>query len=570
MPEEQPSADRTHLPQAKPRGGLVPSVRVLGTVVVLLLAVAGVRLSDATRDGAATNLLMILGCFSSAMVLLVWFLVFSGYRTRTRLLVLAGLTAAIALAGALFKVDRVSGDLAPVFAFRWASPPDEMLEIPEPFASREDADLATTTENDFPQFLGPNRDATVSGITLSRDWTRNKPRQLWRRPIGAGWSSFVAVNGFAVTQEQRGDLELVTCYKVATGEPVWAQSVEARHATLAGGVGPRSTPTIHHGKVYTLGATGALHCLNGADGTVLWSDDLLARYGVRPGEDEEGVAWGRSASPLIVDDLVVVSAGGPAGRPCVSLAAFHKDTGKLVWEAGDRQVSYSSPMLATLGGVRQILSVNEDNISAHDPTTGALLWTYDWPGGSTSTPNVSQPVVLSEDRVLLSKGYGGGALLLHIERAGRGPFQTREVWRTKRSLRTKFTNVVVREGYLYGLSDGILECVDSETGTRQWKQGRYGHGQLLGVGPLLLVQAESGDVVLVEAKPTESRELGRFTAFEDITWNNLCLYGRLLLVRNAGEAACFELPVDEAPSGERIAEKQGARPPNPRHWGSPL
>ncbi len=555
MPEEQPSVDDSQSPRAKPRRRLLPSAKLASVVVFLPLAVVGARLSGVIQDRGVSNVLTFLGGFLIVVVLLAWFLFFSGYRVRTRLGVLAGLIATIAVLGVLFKVDHVSGDLDPIFAFRWTPPPDELLQIPEPDTLREGADLLTTTPNDFPQFLGPNRDGTVRGIKLSRDWATNKPRELWRRPIGAGWSSFVAVNGFAVTQEQRGDLEMVTCYKVDTGEPVWTQSVKARHATLAGGVGPRSTPTIHEGKVYTLGATGVLQCLGGANGTVLWSDDLLARYGVQPGEDEKGVAWGRSSSPLIVDDLVVVSAGGPGGGPCISLAAFQKDTGELVWEAGDRQVSYSSPMLATLDGVRQILSVNEDNVSAHDPTTGTQLWNYDWPGGSTSMPNVSQPVALGQGRVLLSKGYGGGSLVLHVEETGGGQFQASEVWRTRRSLRTKFTNVVVRDGCIYGLSDGVVECVDSETGNRQWKKGRYGHGQILEVSPLLLVQAESGDVALVEATPAEPKERGRFTALDDITWNNPCLYGHLLLVRNAKEAACFELPVDEPASEGTAAEE---------------
>ena len=549
MSEQEEKVEEGQEPETRPRRRRrVPSVWTLAVVAILLLAAFGVRFSDLTGDHAATNLLTVLGCFLASIVLLVWFLLFSGYRARWRLFTLATLVAAVVVASSLFKVDHLSGDLIPVFTYRWERPTDELLQVPESFASREDADLTTTTENDFPQFLGPNRDGTVGGITLSRDWTQHKPRELWRRPIGAGWSSFAAVNGFAVTQEQRGDQEMVTCYEVETGEPVWAQSITARHATLAGGAGPRGTPTIHKGRVYTLGATGTVLCLDGTNGEVLWSDDLLKRYGVRPEDDEKGVAWGRSSSPLIVDDLLIVAAGGPAGGPCKSLAAFHKDTGELAWEAGDRQVSYASPILATLGETLQILSVNEDNISAHVSATGEILWSYDWPGSTTADPNVSQPVVLGTDRVLLSKGYGGGAMLLRVQRATDGQFQVDEVWRTRRSLRTKFTNAVVHEGYIYGLSDGILECVDVETGTRQWKKGRYGHGQLLGVGPLLLVQAESGDVAMVEATPTELRELGRFTAFEEKTWNNLCLYGRLLLVRNAEEAACYELPVEEGAS----------------------
>ena len=527
-----------------PRRRLAPPAWILVTVIVLVLVAVGVQIGDLTGDHGAANMLTALCVILAFIVTMLWFLLRSGYRVRTRLSVLAALIAMGVAGGAVFRLDHFSGELVPNFALRWEPPADRLLQVPDTTAARSDVDLFTTTENDFPQFLGPHRDLQVREIALDRDWQRSKPRQLWRRPIGAGWSSFVAVNGFAVTLEQRGELEMVTCYEVASGEPVWAHSIQTRHTTLAGGIGPRSTPTIHQGKVYTLGATGVLLCLDGAGGQVLWSDDLLKRYGVPPGEDEKGVAWGRSASPLVVDDLVIVPAGGPRGGPCVSLAAFHKDTGELAWEAGNRQVSYSSPVLATLGTIGQVLSVNEDNVSAHDPMTGKILWSYDWPGESTSMPNVSQPVPIGTDRVLLSGGYGRGALLLRVEPTADGGFETGEIWRQKRSLRTKFTNVTVHEGYIYGLSDGILECVDAETGTRRWKQGRYGHGQLLAVGPLLLVQAESGDVAMVEATPDELKELGRFTALEEKTWNNLCLYGRLLLVRNSEEAACFQLPLE--------------------------
>ncbi len=544
--EKQTCEDAQKQDTRKPRRRLTPPIWILVIAAVLILLSISVRVMDLVGDQAVVNLLTAIGFLLAFLVLFLWFLLRSGYRRRTRLLALAALIVAGIAFGVLFKIDHLSGDLVPSFAFRWTPPADELLQVPEPSAAGQDVDLATTTENDFPQFLGPNRDLQAKPIALDRDWETNQPKCLWRRPIGAGWSSFVAVNGYAVTLEQRGELEMVTCYKAETGEPAWTQSIQTRHATVPGGIGPRSTPTIHQGKVYTLGATGVLHCLDGASGEVIWSDDLLKRYGVLPEEDEKGVAWGRSASPLIVGDLLIVPAGGPAGGPYVSLAAFHKDTGKLVWEAGDRQVSYASPVLATLAGRQQILSVNEDNVSAHEPDTGEILWSYDWPGLSTADPNVSNPVPLGTDRVLLSKGYGGGSLLLRVKTTADGRFEVDEVWRDKRLLKAKFTNVVVREGYIYALSDGILECVDAESGTRQWKRGRYGHGQILAVGPLLLIQVESGDVALVEATPKQYKELSRFTALEEKTWNNLCLYGRLLLVRNAKEAACFELPVENA------------------------
>jgi outer membrane protein assembly factor BamB len=349
------------------------------------------------------------------------------------------------------------------------------------------------------------------------------------------------VNGFAVTMEQRGDDELVTCYAIETGQLQWFHTVATRHQTVMGGVGPRSTPTIHEGKVYTLGATGLLHCLDGATGQVVWQDDILKRLGLTPQQDLQGIAWGRSASPLIVDNLVIVPWGGPAIGEKVSLAAYDKDTGAVVWTGGEDQAAYASPTLATLGGVRQILSVNQDRVTSHDPATGSVLWQAAWPGSSSSNASVSQPVALPGDRVLLTKGYGTNAKLLRIRRSKDAGWSVDEIWNAPRVLQTKFSNVVVLDEYAYALSDGILQCVSLSDGRRQWRGGRYGQGQVLGVGSTLLIQAETGEIVLVAARPDQHEELAVFPALQGMTWNNPCLYGRFLLVRNAQQAACYEL-----------------------------
>ena len=212
-----------------------------------------------------------------------------------------------------------------------------------------------------------------------------------------------------MTLEQRGGDELVTCYEVATGQPCWFHAIPARHQSVLGGIGPRSTPTIDQGRVYALGATGILRCLDGATGQPIWTEDLLARIGVTAKEDLNAIAWGRAGSPLIVDHLVVVPLGGRAKPPWISLAAFDKVTGRLAWTGGDCQASYSSPVLTTLAGRRQIVIVNQDYVSGHDPATGQTLWKHSWPGSSSTNSNVSQAFPVSNDRVLLSKGYGVGA-----------------------------------------------------------------------------------------------------------------------------------------------------------------
>ncbi len=342
--------------------------------------------------------------------------------------------------------------------------------------------------------------------------------------------------------EQRGPTELVTCYDIETGEPVWSHAIEARYENTIGGIGPRGTPTWDEDRVYAHGATGVVRALNGRTGELLWQVDLPVHFGSTTKADAQLVLWGRSASPLIVDQLVVIPYGGPADSRKYSLAAFDKLTGELVWKGGDRQISYASPVLRTLCGVRQIVSVNEDNVSGHDIETGKVLWQAPWPGNSRDGPTVSQPVILPGDRVLLSKGYGGGAKLLQI-RYESGHWSASELWASKRLLKTKFTNVAIFGDHAYGLSDGILECIDWKAGKSLWKsrKGRYRQGQILGLRDTILVQAERGYVALVRASPQGFDELARFDAIEGQTWNNLCFAPPHLLVRNATEAACFVL-----------------------------
>lgn len=482
--------------------------------------------------------------FVTAVGLVVWAVFLSHWPRRARAAVFLGAIAVTLAATGLLRIRGVTGDLVPLVSWRWQAgnggPPLTLAGEPA-LATRpspESARSATPTKAasagsataDYPQFLGPNRDAVVRGLRLARDWRARPPREVWRRPVGEGWSSFAVAGDLAVTQEQAGAEERVVAYDWRTGRPVWTHADRARYETTIAGIGPRATPTIASERVYAMGATGLLNALDLTTGRLLWQRNVTAENGA------ENPEWGKSCSPLIAGDVVVLSAGGPNGR---SLVAYDRETGVPRWRGGGDRSAYASPLLARLAGVEQIVILNRGSVAAHDPETGEVLWKHPWPA---EQPNVAQPVPLPGDRLLVSSGYGIGSKLFEILPSPAGRLEAVLLWESPR-LKAKFTNLVLHEGFVYGLDDGTLACLDPATGERRWRQGRYGHGQILLVENLLLVQAENGDVALVEPHTSGLRELGRFAALSSKTWNNPALAGPYLLVRNDREAACFELPV---------------------------
>lgn len=398
--------------------------------------------------------------------------------------------------------------------------------------------LAAITPNDYPNYRGRGQAGILNTkLNFALDWKAAPPRALWRQPVGVSWSSFVIVGDYCLTQEQRGEYEAVVCRELQTGNECWQHLDRAYFIEGASGEGPRATPTVFNGRVYSFGATGILNCLDGTDGSPIWSRNVLEDYGI------ENRIFGMVGSPLVVDDKVIVCPGGHDA----STIAFHCDTGEEIWASGSELASYSSPQLVEFQGRRQILNFNAAGLSSHDLATGDLLWHYPWVSNPAEKNNCCQPVTFPSqvegepDRVFISSGYGMGCAMLEIKQSASG-FIVEPIWRN-RNLKAKFTSVVYRDGFLYGLDERIIVCLDVQTGNRRWKRGRYGHGQLILINDLLLIQAESGEIALVEASPESYRELTRFPALNDRTWNHPALSGRYLLLRNDREATCLELAI---------------------------
>ncbi len=464
----------------------------------------------------------------AAPAALAWFLLFSRLRWRTRLAGLAALAIATVLGLALVRVRGIDGDRVPVLEWRWSHRPSGTTPGGHPGPATTGTTRAPIPgAADFPQFQGPTRDGFLTGPLLSTNWNAKPPTFLWRQPIGEAWSGFAVTDGLAITLEQSGDMEVAVAMDLRDGARVWTNGYPARFENSQAGNGPRSTPTIVGSRVYIAGATGILRCLDRASGSNVWNVDLAKEHAARMPE------WGYSASPLVVDGLVWV----PAGSKGRSLVAHDATTGRFRFGGGDSSAACAAPVMARLAGKDQILVLNDVGIASHDPADGRILWEHTIP----EAPHVAAPVPVGTNRVAVSVGYGKGTFVIEVGQSPDGSWTHVVAWKSIR-LKSKFANLIPRGDTLYGLDDGALVALDLTTGALRWKETRYGHGQMLWVGDVLLVGAENGEAALVDPRPQGMRELGRFRALADKTWNPPALCGNLLLMRNDREIVCHRLP----------------------------
>jgi outer membrane protein assembly factor BamB len=513
-----------------------PWLERIGALVVIVVAVIAAKrvVHPSISNGMMGNMLYVVSIPYMGLALVGWALITRRFSTGMRRL---AFVAALVLALVPLNVMRtsgVSGEGISDLHWRWSKTPEERLLEQAGNEPSAPANVAAETGSDksvggleWSGFRGSNRDGVVRGVRIDTNWSQKPPAQLWRQPVGPAWSSFAVHDNLLYTQEQRGESEMVSCYNLTTGQSIWKHADAARFWESNAGAGPRGTPTLHNGRVYTLGGTGILNALDAATGAVVWSrnaaTDTKAKLPM----------WGFAGSPLVVGDVVIVATAG-------ALAGYDIATGKPRWVNPGGGGGYSSPHLAKIGGVEQVLLLNGEGAISVTPADGKLLWKHSWKGDA-----IVQPAVTAEGDVLVGSGSGFGTeigLLRVAVEQGSGGWTTKERW-IAIGLKPYFNDFVLHKDYAFGFDGPILSCVDLKTGDQKWEGVSYGHGQLILLADqdLLLVLSEKGDLALVKATPDQFAELGRFKVIEGKTWNHPVVVGDILLVRNSEEMAAYRL-----------------------------
>lgn len=530
-------------------GSKFPTMNKRNVSLLLLILVIGGIIAYALGSGlSAFRWLVLLSPLFALFLFAIWYFFFGWGERRDQAKVSGILLLCIVLIGAGIRFltryeGSTSGASMPKLVWIWAEKQDPKAGIE---TKVNDGVVDRTIEQEAKTvstgFLGHDADGMWDSVSFSLDWEANPPAELWRRPIGQGWASFGIANGRAITMEQVGDNEQITCMDLLTGQTIWTQSDEGVNfvkskegapGAVMGGEGPRSTPTIHDGKVYIMGSTGIAKCLDFETGNLIWKKNVITDYG--------GLIpkWGKSNSPLILPEegFVIVTGSETKG---VNIIALDLQSGEPEWTYKTGGASYSTPRIVTMLGTRQIISVNAGDVCGLDPASGTELWKYNWKG---AWPKVGQPISISDSRILLTASYGVGSPLIELSKEGDN-WSVTELWKSTR-MKTKFSSAVILGAHAYGIDEGRLAAIDLATGNKAWKREKYGFGQQILVEDHLIIQTEPGDVVIGEPTPEKFVEKARIPALSSMTWNVPSLAGRFLLLRNDREAVCYLLPKKE-------------------------
>lgn len=524
----------TQLPRSIWRKMRFPAIIIAIPVLLIVLESLWDRLEWSPDLYMYVGMGMNFSVMLAPVILLVWFLFFSGFTKQTRF---GGLTLLLVLAGAAFTLIRkveFTGKMKPILYYRWEAMPQDQMPVLVAMPASTPYDLTILPE-DSPKLRGYRGDGTTLGVPTDLNWIKLAGEKHWQHPLGGGHAGIAVAGQLAFTIEQRGENEAIVAYAEGSGEPRWVHQYPAafKHSEPMGGNGPRTTPTLVEGLLYCLGGQGHLHCLDAANGQVKWKTNILEDAGAK------NLEWGMSSSPLVVGNVVYVNPGiDPDKKTQQAVAAYDRLTGKKLWSAGSDQAGYSSLMMAKLAGAEQLLLFDAAGLKGLDTKDGKQLWLYPWK--TSFDMNCAQPIVIGDDQVFISSEVSNGGAMLKLSHEGDN-WKVSEIWKTK-YLGIKFSNAVLHRDHLYGLGNGYLTCLDAKTGERKWKSRlSYGNGQILLAGDVLVITAEDGFVALVAADATKFNELKRIPVFTGRTWNVPAIARGKLYLRNHQEMACVKL-----------------------------
>jgi outer membrane protein assembly factor BamB len=401
-------------------------------------------------------------------------------------------------------------------------------EMPANSSSAEAEPLRKIT-GDWSQFRGPQRDGHVP-LPSDHQPFAGLPTPRWNKACGAGHSSIITHGQQVITLEQRGDRECLTARHLSDGSDLWEVSENTRWDDMMSGEGPRSTPTLANGKIYSLFSNGLLACVDPEDGRTIWKTTVI----------EEGYdfpEWGISASPLIWKNQVIVNPGGESG----AVKSYSAQSGQLLWQSqlSGRGV-YLSPTILPLLGEDHLITAVTGKIVSLDPHTGMTRWEHPWKI-FLNNAQIVQPIALSGNSFLLAAGYGKGAECISLSRAPETDAYLLESQWTSKDLKAKFSNPVLKDGYLYGFSENLLVCLEAGTGHLKWRGKKYGYGRILVCGEQLIILGNTGVLSVVDANPENFREVFSAPLLSDTRcWNGPALVNGYLIARNGEEIACFD------------------------------
>lgn len=386
--------------------------------------------------------------------------------------------------------------------------------------------------NDWPQFRGPHRDGVSREIGLLKAWPESGPTELWRVPLGAGFSGTAIVKNQIYTMDSRGDREFVVALAADTGRELWRTPIGKIFKEAAGN-GPRSTPTVEGGFLWGLGSFGDFAAFKAEDGQKIWAVNLQEKFGAKM------PIYGFVTAPLIVDDLVLIEAGGPDGQ---TYAAFNKKTGDLAWASHDGQPAYSSPIEVKFNGVEQSVFLDQTGLVALS-RDGEVSWTA--PFGRKFPIKVAMPIFVPPDMIVVSASYDIGAMAVRMKPSPKatkkGAVLTEIAWEN-RLLRSHFNSPVYHGGLICGFDNAALKCIDVKTGQPRWtKRGGLGKGSLIYADGHLIVLSEQGKLLMIEADASTYKEKSAVQTLEGPTWIPPALAQGRLYLRGKSEMVCFDL-----------------------------